>query len=570
MEQKTVKILSFRAENHNIVKAVMLTPDIFNNRLIQLVGESGNGKSTLLEMLQTAVAGTDAIKSKNVLEKGYLSEALLVDGDVKLYVGAKVTEYKRGENAGSPKFETFLYAKDANDKPYTPIIDGVKATAGEYVKLLTTDLTFNMPALFSENQSEHRKLIERLFKPELDALGAEEVVEKILQLKKKRDASRLMCQASGAYMERFEDEGYTEVALNMLKKPDIKETENKIFEKKLEKSKAIDSSDDKYKLIVAEKTAEKTAALQKIKDDLQVVKDKIQEQQSANQKVYDEETQAYLRIKESCEKKNESFITVRPYLEAIILPGDRRDEILRLYDEEYQDFVSVKNGLVAPVLKPVDAELITERENLENQYDELEKAELKLPEKGEVDVSEIDKQIESLETLLKSQQATDELYNRFQLWKQWMEDQGKYEVQVDVLRKMYAKIDCGVPGMKIVPVTTDSERIEVWIQYDGQYDPDFFLNANKESRYIFQYSSFQRSAIGVMLQAARLNLKPKALRLAIVDDVAFTQKGLAILSKLCEDLNVQLITSRTDDYDKEKISDGEIIVEGGEVFFNKS
>jgi hypothetical protein len=85
---------------------------------------------------------------------------------------------------------------------------------------------------------------------------------------------------------------------------------------------------------------------------------------------------------------------------------------------------------------------------------------------------------------------------------------------------------------------------------------------------MFQYSSFQRSAIGVMLQAARLNLKPKALRLAIVDDVAFTSKGLAVLARLCSDLNIQLITSKTADYDKKNIGDGEIIVENGEVFFN--
>ena len=74
---------------------------------------------------------------------------------------------------------------------------------------------------------------------------------------------------------------------------------------------------------------------------------------------------------------------------------------------------------------------------------------------------------------------------------------------------------------------------------------------------------------GVMLQAARLNLKPKALRLAIVDDVAFTQKGLAVLSKLCTDLDVQLITCRTDDIDRSQVKDGEVLMENGEAFFKK-
>ena len=134
---------------------------------------------------------------------------------------------------------------------------------------------------------------------------------------------------------------------------------------------------------------------------------------------------------------------------------------------------------------------------------------------------------------------------------------------------MYERIDTGVEGLKIVPNATDTDKIEVWIMYDGRYDKDFFLNPNGESRYIFQYSSFQRSAIGVMLQAARLNLKPKALRLAIVDDVAFTQKGLAVLSKLCTDLDVQLITCRTDDIDRSQVKDGEVLMENGEAFFKK-
>ena len=67
--QQTVKILSFRAENHNIIKVVELTPDIMSKQLIQLIGDSGNGKSSLIELLQTAVAGTDAIKKKDALEK---------------------------------------------------------------------------------------------------------------------------------------------------------------------------------------------------------------------------------------------------------------------------------------------------------------------------------------------------------------------------------------------------------------------------------------------------------------------------------------------------------------------
>ena len=185
------------------------------------------------------------------------------------------------------------------------------------------------------------------------------------------------------------------------------------------------------------------------------------------------------------------------------------------------------------------------------------------------DTKAVDAKIADLKASKEKAERENELFDRYAKWCAWIEAKGKYEKELNTLRKMYERIDTGVEGLKIVPNATDTDKIEVWIMYDGRYDKDFFLNPNGESRYIFQYSSFQRSAIGVMLQAARLNLKPKALRLAIVDDVAFTQKGLAVLSKLCTDLDVQLITCRTDDIDRSQVKDGEVLMENGEAFFKK-
>lgn len=47
-------------------------------------------------------------------------------------------------------------------KPFQPIIDGRAATAADYSKMLTTELVFNMPMLFSSNATEHRKLMKKL------------------------------------------------------------------------------------------------------------------------------------------------------------------------------------------------------------------------------------------------------------------------------------------------------------------------------------------------------------------------------------------------------------------------
>ena len=566
MEQKLVKFIGFRAENAGIIKAVELTPDLLSKRFLTIRGDSGQGKSSLIKLMQTAVSGTEAIASKSVLQKGYLAEAQLLDGDIKLFVGAKVSEYQRGESKGDPKFEIFLYAKDDNGKQYQPIVDGIKCTAGEYVKLLTTDLTFNMASLFTSNQSEHRKLIEKLFKPELDKLGADAVVARILDAKKHRDACRLMCQSSGSYMERFEDEGYTETQLAMIKKPDIKAIEDKLFQKKLELDRIVNGSEDSRKLKEAEIKLVREKALQAIKDEGSALREKIRVDNEVKAKEYERlktERDNLLEMKSVLDCNFTDLIN-----SLYILSEDVKEQILKIISSDWE----VQRNKISPedlVIPVPDPALEKQLQDKLKEYQTLNETPLQEVGAEAIDTAQIEEEIARIETEKSAAIEMSDLFDRYQQWKNWIEAKGLYEKELDVLRKMYAGIDTGVEGMHIVPVETESDRVEVWIQYDGSYDTEFFMNPEKESRFIFQYSSFQCSAIGIMLQAARLNLKPKALRLAIVDDVAFTSKGLAVLAKMCEDFDVQLITSKTDDYDKENIADGEIIIEGGEVFFNK-
>lgn len=569
MEQKKVKILSFRAENHNIIKAVVLTPDIMSKKLIQLVGESGNGKSTLLEMLQTATAGVAAIKKKDILENGYLSEVLLLDGDIKIYAGAKVTQYQKGGKKGENKFETYLYAKDADGKQYQPLIDGVAATAGKYVEMLTTELTFNMAALFSENQTTHRQLIEKLYKPELEELGADKVVADILAAKKHRDACRTMCQGSGSYLERFKEEGLDETMLAALRRQDVVAINEKITQKRIELDRIVNGSDTAYELAVAKIKAEREKQLQVIKDDVIDIREKIRDDNDKKQADYDKLRKEYDYFSKKEIELSARYKELYTLVEEII-SVESRTEINILINKDRKEQMAEYNCML-PIIALPDKTLAANLTKRSADYLKLEKTPLDLPEKGVIDTTKIDAEISKLDTEKKSAIKINALCDRFDLWQSWIEAQHKYEKLIDVLRAMYQKIDCGVEGMHIVPVETESGRIEVWIQYDGSYDIDFFHPGDKKIRmqYLFQYSSFQRAAIGVLLQAARLNLKPKALRLAIVDDVAFTNKGLEVLNSMCEKLDIQLITSRTDDYDKKEIGDDEIIVEGGEVFFNK-
>jgi hypothetical protein len=432
--------------------------------------------------------------------------------------------------------------------------------------MLTTDLTFNMASLFTSNQAEHRKLIEKLFKPELDKLGADAVVAKILEAKKHRDACRILCQSTGSYMERFESQGFTETQLAILKRPDLKAIEEKLFQKKLELDRIVNGSEDRKKLEEEKIRSARASELQTIKDAGVALREKIRLDDEAKKAQYDKLKEEYDYLIGVRSKMDSDFAVLLELTS--ILGKEAKEKVSAIINKDWKDQQSQMSP-VEPVLSPSDPELAKQLQDKLDEYTKLNLTPLVEVNLEKQDTSAIEEDIAKIQTEKSAAEAMADLYDRYQQWKNWIEAKGLYEKELDVLRKMYAGIDTGVKGMNIVPVETESDRVEVWIKYDGSYDTEFFHNEDKESRFMFEYSSFQCSAIGVMLQSARLNLKPKALRLAIVDDVAFTSKGLAVLAKMCEDFNVQLITSKTDDYDKENIADGEIIIEGGEIFFNK-
>lgn len=562
MNQKQVEIIGLTAGEYNTLKAVVLTPDILSKKLIQVVGESGEGKTSLLDLIKIPISGTDAIKKKDILPKGFFTQALLKDGDVKIYIGAKVSEYQRGEKVGDPKFEFYLYSLDDNGKQYTPIIDGVSATASEYTKSLTTDLTFRMADMFSENQSTHRKLIESLFKAELDAMKIDELMESIIKKRTARDSARALCQSQGAYMEQFKNEGLTEQSLQLIHRVDVSEIDGKIIELLMKKDRAVNSFDDAYNLAKMEIDRNREREIQGLKDYGNKLLEEQREDRRQKELAYSSEFEKYKdAVSEKDDLENAATklkISVENFFDGPC------EEVTNAIQKEFERKISLLQ-LIEPIKQPDNYELTAKIQKVRDDIASFPAP--KYPERTAVDTLYIDDEVQKLRDQKVSAERTNALYDRYQLWLTWIEAKSRYEQELDKLRKMYASIDTGVDGLRIVPAETESGRVEPWIMYDGSYDTEFFHNPDKEMRHMFSYSSFQRAVIGVMLQAARLNLKPKALRLAIIDEVAFTEKGVSILSKICEEFNVRLFTGRTIAPEVDKLTDSQILIQGGELFF---
>lgn len=567
MEQRQVNLIGLRVRNNGIIQAAELTPDILQKRLVLVTGNIGNGKSSLLNAAKIATSGTDAIKKSDVLPEGFVSEALLLDGDTPIYIGAKVSTYQRGERAGETKLETYLYTKDAAGKRVQPVIDGVAWTASQYWKALTTELTYALNDLFSENQTTHRKLIEKLFKPELDKLNANDVVERINKAREVRDRSRALCQVNGAFMERFEAEGWKELALGKLQKVDIQGLNDKIRDAEIERDRILNAPEAEWQLICAKMDAERNAQLQKIKDEGTAIRNQINKEESANEIAYTQAMFEYNSKKERIAAITKRYADISQSIQDFA-EGHKDEQILQriitaIYNEQIDEFKELRE----PVKQSASQDLANSLNAKLKEYETLQNTTINYPKKGVGDTREVDARISSLKTELVSAENNNRIFDRYQMWRQWIEDKGLYEKEVDTLRKLYASIDTGVEGMKIVPRDTDSGKVEVWVMYDGSYAPEYFGNPKKEARFMFDYSSFQRTIIGLLLQAARLNLRPKALRIAFIDDVAFTRRDVDVLSDIAEKLNLKLITAWTYEVDKENLIDGQVVVEGGEIFF---
>jgi energy-coupling factor transporter ATP-binding protein EcfA2 len=587
MEQKQVKLIGLRVKNNGIIQAAELTPDLLSKRLVLVTGNIGNGKSSLLNAAKIATSGTDAIKKTDALPVGFVAEALLLDGEVPIYIGVKTDTYQRGQKAGDKKMETYLYTKDGSGKAVQPIIDGVAWTAAQYWKALTTELTYSINDLFSENQTTHRKLIEKLFKPELDALNADEVVARINEARKRRDEARMMCQANGAYMERFQDEGYSETTLDAIYKVNLDAIREKIKEAEIEKDRMMNSSKSSYELECFKLDAEKKDKIQAIKDTLTEIEKKIDAYNQETAEIYNRQVSEYNDFTQKRAELKEKYTLLREELikftqypanqeqkneqgRVFIYAGSEEQQALfqnfdKLYVERWKSIKSMQE----PKLREAPHDLIQKQAETIAALDKAQQEPVNYPEIKEVDTTEIDKRLEEMKEELERAEKTNNIYQRYMLWRQWVDAKGEYEKEVDTLRRLYASIETGVPGMKIVPRDTDSGKVEVWVMYNGQYAPEYFGNPEQKQRFMFDYSSFQRTIIGLMLQSARLNLKPRALRIAFVDDVAFTKSDVNVLANVAEELDLKLITAWTHEADATDLMDGQVLVDGGEVFFNK-
>lgn len=569
---KHVKIINFKANKLGTFNAIELDFEKFKQGVIAIKGSAGAGKSTIQKGIRLSTQGRDVLADPDQYGDEWEAETQLIDGDRKVFIGAVK---KPGESVSYKLYEKDLEGK----KVMTPIIDGVKATPAKYMDTLTTELTFGIKDFLDENNTVHKKFMFKLFRPELEKLGVifdkkangyeGSILGQLDKLTEKRDQLRALCTHKGAFMSDFERDGHTLAWLEDLTLSDLETLEKEKTNLLIEQGKEEGNGNAAYQEAKSKAEARGRDVLEKIRGLKATLIEDYEAQLKKHQdskKIIDEESDLVISIVGKL-KLSKS------------IPEGVSSDILKLMYSNFNPWIEknetkepekpkcpyIVNGkLEWPINSsdyPLFKKLIKEHLSIREGYQSIKPEDFKTNKNYESELSELDRKIVSAK-------QNNDLVERFNINREWVEADAKVKDKRNELAKLYAQVNTGVKGLYMKPFFGEEGKMDIKTVYTGDYDKKFFNNQEGEERLLVSYSSTQKPIIGVLLQVARLKKKSKVLPYIFFDDVPMDKASYALISKIAEENGLTILTSITGDFSKEKLLDNEMLIEGGEVFFN--
>ena len=573
MQQKQVKIIGLKVnEQFGIVQSCDIHFDE-KNKLIAFKGEVGSGKTTIQKALSLGTLGSDTLKDDKNLYGPIDQEVQLMDGDIPIFVG-----YKSDKEG---KLVYVIYTKDIHGNIVKdPIVDGQKLTPSKYLKSLQTALTWRMDELTSENPTVQKKILLDLYKDDLSKVGViydknhPDYVGSILDRIEKGEADRTEKEYArkqvGGFAKHLLENGYD------VDKPETLPSRVNIDVLKADRDKT------QYQLSnsVRDFEANKNSNLQEIRNEsekitllLKEYNMKIQEKNKVRNDEYKSKLKWFndgvSRIKSACDYTNlcadEGYIS----------------EELR---SSITNSLNAKNELITPS-KPDELELIPFSEDgkciaksfsfdedvndLIVKIDKLRGRYITEDQKTfDGDNSVKEEKLTALNMEIEIAESVNKVCDAIDAFNSWSEANKK----VVKLKREYAsklnKINTGVDGLTI-QMEEVGEKMNVHLMYNGEYSTEYFNNPSKEVRKLSSYSGTQKPMICLLIQNYLLGLKAKALRYLWIDNVPVDNKTKELLNTMGEKLNLTIFINITGDFDKDHLESGEILLEGGEVFFNE-
>lgn len=570
MSQKEVKIIGLSIkEDFGAIKATELKFDA-NMRLTVIKGEVGSGKTTLNKAMRLTTQGSDTLVDKNLYDGNINMVAQLLDGDKKVFVGCKSEE-------GKP-LTYFLYEEDENGKKIKdPIIDGVKATPAAYLKSMQTALTWRLSELTSENPTTQRNLLLETYSKELEKKGVVfdkkspnyvgGIIDQIEKAKEKRSYLDMKRKEVGGIADDLKKKGVD--FKSRMEMVSISELVAKIEAEKAKKNQALENPKSAREKKLLELKNSGLEHINKLRAFNEKIKAENKPIEDFNKTIND-----WLENKE--QKLKELFDTINFLIKDEDLAKEYTGQIsqsmpdLKLKELKKELEFNEKGSCIS---KPSEFEGEI-KETLESYIQTgLDYVIESKKELDSIDTSKYDKIIEELEKEKKAKELTNSdalAVNSYHDWKDANEEVN------EINRKFFmllSGIDTGVEGLHIAPeyeIDEKGQRVakgnDIYLMYDGSYDPVYFSNPDKELRKLSAYSDTQKPMICLLIQKYLLSKKPKVLPYLWIDQVPIDKKTKKLLDKMSEELGLWLFVNWTGDFDKANLQDGEILVENGELF----
>lgn len=569
--KKEVKIIGLSVnKDFGGLKATELTFDE-KNRLTVVKGEVGSGKTTLNKALSLTTKGSKTLEDNNLYGEVDLT-AQLLDGEYKIFVNCK-------SNEAGKLSHTIYTVDDSGNKLKDVVIDGQKLTPANYLKSLQTSLTWRLDELTSENPVTQRNILLELYQNKLQDKGVifdknhpkytQSIIHDIEVAKNNRNYADMKRKEVGGIAEDLTQKGI-DVENRMEIKP-TKALEEQIQELQAEKTYAVRNIQKNYENVLNSLKTKGIELNSKLKDFRDEIK---QHNESEKKKLKDWSELSNLRG-HKLEQIYGNLNTLDDILPNNTVQIDKiMEEISNKFSMQDEPGVNYLTQLEFNergqcVSSPEDFKHNEEIHKLLNEVQEVRSQYATKLEQGQnsaPDTTEIDNKIEEIKSDLNSAVEWNheaKAVNAFHDWKE--ANQAVKDLQTDYYKKL-TDIDTGVKGLHIALESKESDNI--FLMYDGSYDPEYFHNPNKELRKLSSYSDTQKPLICLLIQNYLLKNKGKSLPYLWIDKVPIDNKTRLLLERMSEDLGLWLFVSWTGDFDSSKLDDGELLIENGEIFFN--
>lgn len=550
--------------------------------LITVNGQSGVGKTTLLEVLQLVVQGKDTIRDANLLSDDAEETEIKVpiaefdNPAKKFYIRAVV---KRG---GDVRYTFQLESENGKLKATDHPLEGMdKLTVSKLQDMMNTSLTYGIDDFLSEDYTKVREFILKTFSDELMRLGlivdkkdegySESIYGRIESALLDRDDAFRAASKLGANKKNLESENKPvkiDLSTFEIKRQELNQ---ELADFKAEYKQKVNSKQQRIDTMTSEAENVRLKA-DALKMEITIVNKSITDAEERTIKeIEDWLFQADERICEF-EKTNAFFLIDQNYPKWY---KEIYENIKNAYNAQQESIVNRDPLPLIPTdskdtpeipLQGKSLELYNSLLALRKEYQDkvAEINEMKAQEDEQpLDTSVIDAKLADLELQIKEAEESNYLLERFDA----MEAHEKADDLVKELymerNRLFLQINCGIKGLSILNLDDEGKRLGFF--YDGVMDKDYFQNPNQEPRPLTSYSKSQKIYIAAMLQCYLMSKKAFPLNVLCVDDTGMDARIRKLWNTFASKYGLMILVTSTNDRTVGDLEPNEILIEGGEI-----